>query len=139
MTKNEFDILTFVMSNESDSVPIEMVLNNFYTSHHKHPIATAGLIKYLHNQGYLSCTGNIFEDARHILLNTDACIYVSPVGYHAMDEYKENTSRLDQAEKDSKSALRDSRIANIIAIGSLLATCGYLKTLIDSLIAQLWK
>ena len=104
MTKNEFDILTFVLSNDQKgkTKTVTDVLNKFKNLPCNPYLTAEGLICYLHDQGYLSSNERLIDDPKRHTLNYDAVLRITPDGYHAMDEYKETVSRLNRAEKNIK-------------------------------------
>ena len=115
MTKNEFDILAFLLSNDQKgkSINVTTVLNKFKNLPCNPYLTAEGLICYLYYQGYLSSNDRLIKDPKRHTLNCDAVLRITPDGYHAMDEHKENVSRIDRANAFSV-------IAIIVSIASII-------------------
>ena len=132
MTKNESEILLFIKSNPN--VEKTDVLKKDFKIHHNHVIAA---LTWLHRVGYVSTSPVCPEYTDLQIVQGKLNFDVTAKGLHALDEYFENQTRLDKAEKDSKIARRNACIANVLAAASLIATAGYLKPLIEKFLSHM--
>ncbi len=107
MTKNESEILLFIKSNPN--VEKDDILKNDFKIHPNHVIAA---LTWLHRVGYVAthpvCPEYTDLQTVHGMLNFD----ITAKGLHELDEYLENQTRLDKAEKLSEEANSLSKKAN---------------------------